>query len=210
MHAQVYGYCMFKDGKQAKVAYPTQDMAEDVAGRSFHNGRFVQRLRQAAAAQHSITVRQGIATALLNGQRLLKLCVLLPCAGFSQLPACMLFVQTHHSTCVSCKDVIYTQLYWSAHAHAHSCAHISLGLHACVHAYCPTGRRVCKNWSLLAAYVKPSSFATQPYYLLHIAYQSGVSLHCIGLLCVMPCGFLSSTHVTEAHTHSYFRRHVCI
>ena len=64
---QVYGYCMYKDGQQAKVAYPTESLPPDIAGRSFHNGRFVQRLRQAAAAQPSITVRQGVATALLNG-----------------------------------------------------------------------------------------------------------------------------------------------
>lgn len=65
--SQVYGYCMFMDGRQAKVAYPMQGMAEDIAGRSFHNGRFVQRLRQAAASQPSITVRQGTALCLLNG-----------------------------------------------------------------------------------------------------------------------------------------------
>ena len=65
---QVYGYCMFTDGREAKVAYPTEGLTEDIAGRSFHNGRFVQRLRQAAAAQPNITVRQGTVTALLNGE----------------------------------------------------------------------------------------------------------------------------------------------
>ncbi len=64
---QVYGYCMFKGGKQAKVAYPVEGYSEDVAGRSFHNGRFVQRLRQAASAQASVTVRQGTARRLING-----------------------------------------------------------------------------------------------------------------------------------------------
>ena len=59
---------MFREGKQAKVRYPTEGMDEDVAGRSFHNGRFVQRLRQAAASQPQVTVRQGIVTRLLDGE----------------------------------------------------------------------------------------------------------------------------------------------
>ena len=65
---QVYGYCMFKDDKEAKVGYPTEGFDGDVAGRSFHNGRFVQRLREAAASVPSITLRQGIAKRLLNGE----------------------------------------------------------------------------------------------------------------------------------------------
>ena len=70
MHcAQVFGYCMFKDEEEAKVNYPTEGFDGDVAGRSFHNGRFVQRLRQAAASMPSITIRQGIAKRLLNGAR---------------------------------------------------------------------------------------------------------------------------------------------
>lgn len=101
-----------KDGRQAKVAYPTEGeggraagagvqgrhmasgaalvvqrslprphlpapppllvcsaagMGDDVAGRSFHHGRFVQKLRQAAAGQPSVTVRQGYVRRLLNG-----------------------------------------------------------------------------------------------------------------------------------------------
>ncbi|KAK9812223.1 hypothetical protein WJX73_005146 [Symbiochloris irregularis] len=64
---KVYGYCMFKDGRQAKVAYPTEGLPSNIAGRSFHNGRFIQRLRQAAASQPFITLRQGVATSLLNG-----------------------------------------------------------------------------------------------------------------------------------------------
>ena len=60
---------MFKDGEQAKVGYPTEGFDGDVAGRSFHNGRFVQRLREAAAGVPSVTLRQGIAKRLLNGER---------------------------------------------------------------------------------------------------------------------------------------------
>ena len=35
---QVFGYCMFKDGAQAKIGYPTEGYSGEVAGRSFHNG----------------------------------------------------------------------------------------------------------------------------------------------------------------------------
>ena len=36
---KVYGYAMFKDGEAAQVGYPLEDHGDDVAGRSFHNGR---------------------------------------------------------------------------------------------------------------------------------------------------------------------------
>lgn len=64
---QVYGYCMFKGGAEAKVGYPTEGFEGDVAGRSFHNGRFVQRLREAAAAAPGVTLRQGTVRRLLSG-----------------------------------------------------------------------------------------------------------------------------------------------
>lgn len=63
---KVFGYCMFMDGNEAKVQYPAEGFTSEVAGRSFHNGRFVQRLRQAAASQPNVTARQGIAKRLLN------------------------------------------------------------------------------------------------------------------------------------------------
>jgi squalene monooxygenase len=65
---KVYGYCMFKNGEEAKVGYPLQGMGDDVAGRSFHHGRFVQRLRQTAASCPNVTVRQGIVKRLVNDE----------------------------------------------------------------------------------------------------------------------------------------------
>jgi squalene monooxygenase len=65
---KVHGYCLYKEGREAKVAYPTEGMSDDVAGRSFHHGRFVQQLRQAAAALPSVTVRQATVRALVNPQ----------------------------------------------------------------------------------------------------------------------------------------------
>lgn len=72
---KVYGYCMFKDGEEAKVGYPLEGMGEDIAGRSFHHGRFVQKLREAVSSCENITVRQGIVKKLINGTVLrLSLC----------------------------------------------------------------------------------------------------------------------------------------
>ena len=86
-HPQVYGYCMFKDDDQAKVGYPTEGFDGDVAGRSFHNGRFVQRLREAAAGVPSVTLRQGIAKRLLNGKPQEGLTGMEPCKGVSVMYA---------------------------------------------------------------------------------------------------------------------------
>lgn len=65
---QVFGYCMYKNGKEAKLDYPTEGFDGEVAGRSFHNGRFVQRLRQAAASNPGVTVRQAVVKQLINGK----------------------------------------------------------------------------------------------------------------------------------------------
>ncbi|ONL95391.1 Squalene epoxidase 1 [Zea mays] len=47
---RVLGYALFKDGRNTKLAYPLEKFHSDVAGRSFHNGRFIQRMRQKAAS----------------------------------------------------------------------------------------------------------------------------------------------------------------
>lgn len=62
----VQGYCLFKNGKEALMQYPLDGMGPDVAGRSFHHGRFIQRLRQAAAAAPNVTVRQATVKRLIN------------------------------------------------------------------------------------------------------------------------------------------------
>ena len=62
---KVYGYALYKDGGEAKVGYPLEGRGEDVAGRSFHNGRFVMRLREAAMSVASNDVRQATVKKLL-------------------------------------------------------------------------------------------------------------------------------------------------
>ena len=46
---RVLGYALFKDGRNTRLSYPLQKFHADVAGRSFHNGRFIQRMREKAA-----------------------------------------------------------------------------------------------------------------------------------------------------------------
>lgn len=63
---KVYGYCIFKNGEEAKLLYPKEGFDDDVSGRSFTHGRFVQRLRHAAASAPGVTVRQGTVKRLIN------------------------------------------------------------------------------------------------------------------------------------------------
>ncbi|MFQ6648804.1 hypothetical protein Gotur_021345 [Gossypium turneri] len=46
------GYTLNKDGKEALVSFPLEKFQSHVVGRTFHNGRFVQRLRKKAASLH--------------------------------------------------------------------------------------------------------------------------------------------------------------
>jgi hypothetical protein len=41
---RVLGYALFKDGKNARLPYPLEKFSSDVAGRSFHNGRFIRNM----------------------------------------------------------------------------------------------------------------------------------------------------------------------
>jgi squalene monooxygenase len=63
----VYGYALYKNGRYACVKYPVEGHGPDVAGRSFHHGRFVQRLRYAAAGAPGVTAREATVRRLLNG-----------------------------------------------------------------------------------------------------------------------------------------------
>ncbi|XP_059437374.1 squalene epoxidase 3-like [Corylus avellana] len=63
---RVLGYALFKDGKSAKLSYPLEKFNSDVAGRSFHNGRFIQRMREKAATLPSVKLEQGTVTSLLE------------------------------------------------------------------------------------------------------------------------------------------------
>jgi len=69
---RVLGYVLFKDGKHTKLAYPLETFDSDVAGRSFHNGRFVQRMREKALTLSNVRLEQGTVTSLLEEHGTIK------------------------------------------------------------------------------------------------------------------------------------------
>ena len=63
---QVFGYALYKDGKSTTLSYPLEKFGPEVAGRSFHNGRFVQRMRQKASTLPNVCLEQGTVTSLIE------------------------------------------------------------------------------------------------------------------------------------------------
>ncbi|RLN16788.1 Squalene monooxygenase isoform 3 [Panicum miliaceum] len=63
---RVLGYVLFKDGKSTKLPYPLDKFYADVAGRSSHNGRLVQRMREKASSLPSVHLEQGTVVSLLQ------------------------------------------------------------------------------------------------------------------------------------------------
>ncbi|XP_058006662.1 squalene monooxygenase SE1-like [Hevea brasiliensis] len=47
---QVFGYALYKGGRSTKLSYPLENLESYVSGRSFHNGRFIQRMREKASS----------------------------------------------------------------------------------------------------------------------------------------------------------------
>ncbi|XP_071701238.1 squalene monooxygenase SE1-like [Rutidosis leptorrhynchoides] len=69
---KVLGYALFKEGKSAKLGYPLEKFKRDVSGRSFHNGRFVQRMREKAATVSNVRLEQGTVTSLIEEKGIVK------------------------------------------------------------------------------------------------------------------------------------------
>jgi len=74
----IRGYGIFLNNKHIAVQYGEQNpraagegagSGAQVCGRSFHNGRFVQRLRELASAEPNVTLVQGNVTALVRDDR---------------------------------------------------------------------------------------------------------------------------------------------
>ncbi|KAL2454890.1 Squalene epoxidase 1 [Abeliophyllum distichum] len=63
---KVFGYALFKDGKATRLSYPLEKFHSDVSGRSFHNGRFIQRMREKASSLPNVQLEQGTVTSLLE------------------------------------------------------------------------------------------------------------------------------------------------
>ncbi|KAM5576871.1 hypothetical protein ABKV19_007622 [Rosa sericea] len=69
---RVFGYALFKDGKSTKLSYPLEQFHSDVAGRGFHNGPFIQRMRAKAATLPNVQLEQGTVTSLLEENGTIK------------------------------------------------------------------------------------------------------------------------------------------
>ncbi|KAL9687425.1 hypothetical protein QQ045_031826 [Rhodiola kirilowii] len=69
---QVFGYALFKSGKRTKLSYPLENFSSDVSGRGFHNGRFVQRLREKARSLPNVRLEQGTVTSLIEEKGTIK------------------------------------------------------------------------------------------------------------------------------------------
>ncbi|XP_010936193.2 squalene monooxygenase SE1 [Elaeis guineensis] len=69
---RVLGYALYKDGKNTRLPYPLEKFHSDVAGRSFHNGRFIQRMREKAASLPNVQLEQGTVTSLLEENGMVK------------------------------------------------------------------------------------------------------------------------------------------
>ncbi|XP_052203893.1 squalene epoxidase 3-like [Diospyros lotus] len=63
---RVLGYALFKEGRNTRLSYPLEKFHSDVAGRSFHNGRFIQRMREKTDALPNVRLEQGTVTSLLE------------------------------------------------------------------------------------------------------------------------------------------------
>ncbi|KAK2398718.1 Squalene epoxidase 1 [Trifolium repens] len=69
---KVFGYALFKDGKHTRLSYPLEKFHSDVSGRSFHNGRFIQRMREKAASLSNVNLEQGTVISLLEEKGTIK------------------------------------------------------------------------------------------------------------------------------------------
>ncbi|CAA0830994.1 Squalene epoxidase 1, partial [Striga hermonthica] len=69
---RVFGYALYKDGKSTKLSYPLEKFHSDVSGRSFHNGRFIQRMREKAKTLRNVRLEQGTVTSLLEEKGTVK------------------------------------------------------------------------------------------------------------------------------------------
>ncbi|XP_045815839.1 squalene monooxygenase SE1-like [Trifolium pratense] len=69
---KVFGYALYKDGKNTKLSYPLKKYNVDISGRSFHNGRFIQRMREKASSLSNVRLEQGTVTSLIEEKGTIK------------------------------------------------------------------------------------------------------------------------------------------
>ncbi|KAK9213275.1 hypothetical protein WN943_002662 [Citrus x changshan-huyou] len=91
----VVGYALFKDGKITKTPYPLGNFQANVAGRSFHNGRFIQRMREKAASLPNVRMEEGTVTSLFQENGIVKGVDIPSCFVGMALENCQLPVPNH-------------------------------------------------------------------------------------------------------------------
>lgn len=69
---RVLGYALFMNGQKTRLSYPLENFHSDVAGRSFHNGRFIQRMREKASTLPNVRLEQGTVTSLIEEKGTIK------------------------------------------------------------------------------------------------------------------------------------------
>ncbi|KAG8364172.1 hypothetical protein BUALT_Bualt19G0099400 [Buddleja alternifolia] len=62
----VFGYAVYKDGKSVRLPYLLENYKNDVAGRGFRHGGFVQNLRAKAASLPNVKLEEGTVTSLIE------------------------------------------------------------------------------------------------------------------------------------------------
>ncbi|XP_024979057.1 squalene monooxygenase-like [Cynara cardunculus var. scolymus] len=65
---RVSGYAFYLNGKTIRLDYPLGKFDSNVSGKSFHNGRFIQRMRSKASFLPNVKLEQGTVTSLLKTQ----------------------------------------------------------------------------------------------------------------------------------------------
>ncbi|KAL0725750.1 hypothetical protein Bca4012_040349 [Brassica carinata] len=63
---------LYKDEKKAVVPFPVEDFPYEPTGRTFHNGRFVQRLRQKASSLPNVRLEEGTVKSLIEEKGVIK------------------------------------------------------------------------------------------------------------------------------------------
>ncbi|MBA0702233.1 hypothetical protein Goari_020446, partial [Gossypium aridum] len=68
---QVFSYVLYKNGKYTRLSYTLKHFQSDVARRSFHNGRFIQRMRHKAASLSKLMFPSYFVNLVLENYELL-------------------------------------------------------------------------------------------------------------------------------------------
>ncbi|KNC74928.1 hypothetical protein SARC_12535, partial [Sphaeroforma arctica JP610] len=59
-----YGYMIYYKGETITLEYPQDDSGDKLYGKSFHHGRFIMKLREAAMKEKNVSVIEGTVTSL--------------------------------------------------------------------------------------------------------------------------------------------------